>query len=114
MGINCPKSHIKGVKTCTKNVKIVNKKCITYLVLVYISQDFAQTQLNVAPSHDGETVTFRHSGLSLFFLLLKLYDILSEVKCSQTKDQGLSSQQREVGWLVAVTQSLTAPERDTA
>ena len=32
-----------------------------FLVWVYTSQDFAQTQLNFAPSHDGETVTFRNS-----------------------------------------------------
>ena len=33
----------------------------TCLVCAYNSQDFAQTQENVARSHDRETVTFRNS-----------------------------------------------------
>ena len=53
----CLKSHIKGAKTC--------KKCISFLVWVHTSQDFAQTQQNVARSHDRLTVTFRNSALCI-------------------------------------------------
>ena len=38
------------------------KKIMKFLVYTYISQNSAQSQLNVAPSHDGETVTFRNSA----------------------------------------------------
>ena len=42
-----------------------------FLVCTYNSQDFAQTQENVARLHDPETVTFRNSGLhNLWFLQL--------------------------------------------
>ena len=55
-------------------VNIGNKKYIyiakmvkvhDFLVHVYTSQDFAQTQQNFAPSHDGETVTFQNSAEDL-------------------------------------------------
>ena len=36
---------------------------MSFLVWVYTSQDFAQTQQNFARSHDRETVTFRNSAL---------------------------------------------------
>ena len=35
---------------------------MTFLVWVYISKDFVQTQLNSAQLHDVETVTFRNSA----------------------------------------------------
>ena len=34
---------------------------MTFLVWVYKSQDFTQTQQNIARSHDRETVTLRNS-----------------------------------------------------
>ena len=37
----------------------------TFLVWVYTSQDFEQTQQNFAPSQDGETVTFRDSAFKV-------------------------------------------------
>ena len=37
---------------------------MNFLVWVYTSQDFAQTQQNFARSHDRMTVTFRNSGWS--------------------------------------------------
>ena len=37
---------------------------MTFLVWVYKSQDFAQTQQNFARSHGRETVTFRNSAPS--------------------------------------------------
>ena len=54
------KNHIKGVKKRQTYVKMV--KLHDFQVLVWTSQDFAQTQQTFAPSHDGETVTFRNSG----------------------------------------------------
>ena len=36
---------------------------MTFIVWVYTSQDFAQTQQNFARSHDRVTVTFRNSGV---------------------------------------------------
>ena len=35
---------------------------VIFPVCTYKSQNFAQSQLNFAPSHDGETVTFRNSA----------------------------------------------------
>ena len=55
------KSHIKGAKTC-KN----GKKCMSFLVWVYTSQYFAQTQQNFAQSHDRVTVTFRNSAVLVY------------------------------------------------
>ena len=67
-GHKIPESLNKGVKTSKNHGKMV--KCITFLVLVYISQDFAQTWQNFTLSHDGETVTFRNSGFILYTLPL--------------------------------------------
>ena len=39
---------------------------MTFLVWVYTSQDFAQTQQNFARSHDRVTVTFRNSAVERF------------------------------------------------
>ena len=38
---------------------------MSFLVWVYTSQDFAQTQENFARSHDRVTVTFRNSESNL-------------------------------------------------
>ena len=38
---------------------------MSFLVWVYTSQDFAQTQQNFARSHDRVTVTFRNSARHL-------------------------------------------------
>ena len=38
---------------------------MTFLVWVNTSQNFAQTLQNVAPTHDGETVTFRNSAVGI-------------------------------------------------
>ena len=35
-----------------------------FLVWLCTFQDFAQTELNFAPSLDGESVTFRNAGLN--------------------------------------------------
>ena len=35
---------------------------MTFLVWLYTSQAFAQTQKNIAPSQNSETVTFNNSG----------------------------------------------------
>ena len=43
---------------------------MTFLVWVYTSQDFAQTQQNFARSHDRETVTFRNSGCRVIGLTI--------------------------------------------
>ena len=48
-------------------------KVSDYLVCVYTSQHFAQTQQNFVPSHDGETVTFRSSGKRIEKLLIIIY-----------------------------------------
>ena len=45
-----------------KTVKMV--KVYDFLVWICTSQDFAQTQQNFAPSHDGETVIFRNSAVN--------------------------------------------------
>ena len=55
-----PRSHIKGVKTCKKHVKLV--KLHDFSSLGVHIQDFAQTQQNVAQSHDCMTATFRKSA----------------------------------------------------
>ena len=39
---------------------------MSFLVWVYKSQDFAQTEQNFARSHDHVTVTFRNSEIILF------------------------------------------------
>ena len=38
---------------------------MSFLVWVYTSQDFAQSQLNFARSHDRVTVTFRNSAATI-------------------------------------------------
>ena len=43
-----------------------------FLICAYNSQDFAQTQENFAPSHDGTTVTFRNSVHSKLILRVNL------------------------------------------
>ena len=53
-------SHIKIAKNMYKWYK-----CMSFLVWVYTSQDFAQTQQNFARSHDRVTVTFRNSALEV-------------------------------------------------
>ena len=50
-------------KTCE------NGKVQFFLVLAYISKEFAKTQQNVAPPHDGETVTFRNFAPRSQFLI---------------------------------------------
>ena len=55
-------------KRCTKYAKkkiVKTVKVHDVLVCMYTSQDFAQTQQNSASLHDGETVTFRNSGLDI-------------------------------------------------
>ena len=47
------------------------------LVCAYNSQYFAQTQENVAQSHDRETVPFRNSELLLLCLLVFCQEIHS-------------------------------------
>ena len=39
-------------------------KCTYKCVCTYKYQSFAQSQLNVAPPNDGETVTFRNSVMA--------------------------------------------------
>ena len=50
---------VKSVKMDKKMRKI--KQIINFTVCTYKSQNFAPSQLNFAPLHDGETVTFRNS-----------------------------------------------------
>ena len=50
----------KRKKTILKEVKIDK-----LLVCSYKSQNFAQSQKNVARLHDRETATFRNSGLEI-------------------------------------------------
>ena len=44
---------------------------MSFLVWVYTSQDFAQTQENFARSHDRVTVTFRNSAVAYITLFSK-------------------------------------------
>ena len=60
------KNTHKDLKWMIMNNKFINKikkKIIKFQACTYKSQNVAQSQLNFAPSHDGEIVTFRNSGL---------------------------------------------------
>ena len=48
-----------------KFFKKYKTKIMKFPAHTYKSQNLAQSQLNFAPSHDGETVTFRNSVLQL-------------------------------------------------
>ena len=45
---------------------IEKKKIMNFPVITYRSQNVVQRQLNVAPSHDSETVTFRKSPRDMY------------------------------------------------
>ena len=49
---------------------------MSFLVWVYTSQDFAQTQQNFARSHDRVTVTFRNSATKKADALKTVYLII--------------------------------------
>ena len=69
MGRKYPKIHIKGVKTSKNHVKMV--KIHHFSSFGVHIQEFAQTQLNFAPSHDGETVTW-HDTQGVVNIVLKI------------------------------------------
>ena len=69
--INMRTKWVKRAKQLMKMKRIMN-----FLVYTYISKKFGQSQLNVAPSHDGETVTFRNSVLTAQTGILPFCSIL--------------------------------------